>query len=61
MHASRADHKIDVLTFSCHTQYLELSRFVFAIVVSRNTFCSLQVSHDRNLIFNFRILFQVAT
>ena len=61
MHASRADHKIDVLTFSCHAQYLELSRFLFAIVVSRNILYFLQVSYDRNLIFNFRILVQIVT
>jgi len=61
MHASRADHKIDVLTFSCHVQYLKLSRFLFALVVSRNIFYSLQVLHDRNLIVNFRVLVQVVT
>lgn len=61
MHASRADHKVDVSTFSCHAQYLKLSRFLFAIVLSRNIFYSLQVSHDCNLIFNFRILVQIVT
>ena len=61
MHASRADHKVDVLTFSCYAQYLKLSRFLFALVVSRNIFYSLQVSHDRNPIVHFRVLVQVVT
>jgi len=61
MHASCADHKVDVLKFSCHAQYLKLSRFLFALVASRNIFYSVQVSHDRNLIVNFCDLVQVVT